>query len=174
MKPRFLYIIGGLLALVALTAYVSGETGGVSLFVTNNILIPAGQFVASLEGFSAVPYWDKKRWSWGYGTQAPGPTGTITQGEAETEMDKVILTNYTLLQQRVTRQLTGNQWSALLSFAYNEGIGNAYNLIADINSGEDSVLEPHWKEYIYAGGVVDNDLIDRRNKEWAAWSYPVL
>lgn len=173
MKNKALYIIGGLLALVVLTAFAA-DTGGVSLFVTNNILTPAGQFVASFEGFQSTPYWDVTRWSWGYGTPAPGPTGSITQAEAEAEMDKIILGDYTRLQDKITRVLSGNQWSALLSFSYNLGIGNAYNLVSDINSGDDTKLEAHWKEYIYAGGAVNQDLITRRNREWEVWSNPVL
>jgi len=127
------------------------------------------QIVPQFESFSAHPYWDEKRYSWGYGTPAPGATGTITREQALVEMRAHRRADYDYLRPLITRMLNAKQWAAYLSFAYNEGDGNADNLVDDINAGDDAVLEVHWKKYIYAGGVVKSYLIDRRNKEWQLW-----
>lgn len=129
--------------------------------------------IPSFEGFEPNPYWDVSRYSWGYGTAAPGPTGTISQAGALAAMRKVVADNYNILYPLITRQLTPNQWGAYMSFAYNEGTGNsntgAEALVNDINAGDDAVLEAHWKQYVYAGGAANNDLVTRRNKEWEVW-----
>ena len=132
-------------------------------------LTEASNLIASFEGFSPSPYWDVSRWSWGYGTPAPGPTGTITQEQALWELQTHSKKDYQYLQSIITRPLNTNQWAALLSFAYNEGVGNAAKLAANTNSGNDAALETEWNKYIYAGGVVNQSLIDRRAKEFAIW-----
>jgi GH24 family phage-related lysozyme (muramidase) len=62
------------------------------------------------------------------------------------------------------------QWAALLSFSYNEGIGRAYNLLDNINSGDDNALAAQMRKYIYAGGVVNDNLVERREKEINLWN----
>ena len=136
---------------------------------SGSIISAAQALIQSFEGFRATPYWDVSRWSWGYGTPAPGPNGTITREQAAAEMLPYIQPNYEYLLPMLTRSLNTNQWAALLSFAYNEGPGNADNLMPNINSGDAAALETQWKKYIYADGVVNADLIDRRNREWEVW-----
>ena len=126
-------------------------------------------FIPSVEGFRSSPYWDESRYSWGYGTAAPGATGTITREKAFADMVSYLTADYETLKKKITRSLSVNQWAAYLSFSYNEGVGGALHLVSDINAGNDQVLEGHWKQYIYSGGVVNNDLITRRNKEWVLW-----
>lgn len=123
-------------------------------------------FIPGVEGFSSTPYWDVKRWSWGYGTASPGATGTINRDQAFDDMMSYLLTDYELLKKRITRAMTANQWAALLSFSYQLGLGNAYNLVADINSLNDLKLRDHWNLYVYVDGKVNQDSIDRRQKEW--------
>ena len=48
-------------------------------------------FIPLVEGFRSTPYWDVKRYSWGYGTAAPGPTGTITREKAFAEKQEMWL-----------------------------------------------------------------------------------
>lgn len=126
-------------------------------------------FIPLVEGFRSTPYWDVKRYSWGYGTAAPGPTGTITREKAFAEMLTHLLYDYDLLKAKITRQLSVSQWAAYLSFSYNAGVGNAYNLVPNINSGNDTALAAQWRKYIYAGGVVNDDLVERREKELRLW-----
>ncbi len=126
-------------------------------------------FIPSVEGFEPHPYWDESRYSWGYGTAAPGQYGTITREQAFADMTAYLLNDYNTLSKRITRSLSVNQWTALLSFSYNEGVGRAYNLVDLINSGDDTALGKKWMQYVYAGGVVNDNLVKRRPKEWALW-----
>lgn len=126
-------------------------------------------FIPSVEGFIPYPKWDYKQYSWGYGTAAPGPTGTITREQAITDALVHLFNDYDTLRPQVKRPLTVNQWTAYLSFSYNEGVGNADNLLGNINSGNDTALATQWRKYIYAGGMVNQDLVDRREKELLLW-----
>lgn len=127
-------------------------------------------FIPSVEGFRSTPYWDVKRYSWGYGTAAPGPSGTITREQAFADMISHLLNDYQILSNKITRDLTVKQWAALLSFSYNLGIGNALQLVPVINSGSDSQLADKWNRYIYADGVINQDLVERRQKELILWN----
>lgn len=126
--------------------------------------------IPSFEGFRPTPYWDNEQYSWGYGTRAPGPSGTITKEQALKDMRAYVDKDYAYLKPLVTRTLAPNQWAALLSFSYNLGRYDADNLISNINSGDDQALEMQWKKYIYSAGVVSPDLIDRRAAEWDMWA----
>lgn len=154
-------IAAGILVLLILTP---------STVKASNIYQVADLLIEQFEGFSATPYWDVTRYSWGYGTPAPSDgSGVITPAEAVLELQKYVLANYNELAPQLTRKLTKNQWAALSSFAYNEGDGAAQLLVPDINAGDDNVLETHWKKYIYANHVVNDTLVDRRNREWEVW-----
>lgn len=126
-------------------------------------------FIPTVEGFRDRPYWDVSRYSWGYGTAAPGSTGTITRAQAFAEMVSYFLHDYDLLKPKVKRTLTVSQWVALLDFSYNLGIGNAYDMVPYINAGDDNALQTQWMRYVHAGGVVSQDLVTRRHKELDLW-----
>jgi GH24 family phage-related lysozyme (muramidase) len=142
------------------------------ILVGNTYRSILSDFIPTVEGFRSNPYWDKKQWTWGYGTKVTGsidnpnvkPNKTITRNEAFKEMMKDLDYRHNYLKPKL-RALSNKEWAAILSFAYNEGVGAADKLVNEINNKSDS-LQSHWKEYIYAGGLVSNDLIARRNKEW--------
>lgn len=123
-------------------------------------------FVAEWESYSATPYWDANRYSWGYGTKAPGSSGYIDRERAWQEMTAHLENDYRYLKPLISRNLAPNQWAALLSMAYNTGPGNADNLVSNINSGNWPALESQWKQYIYSNGVPLQSLRDRRAAEW--------
>lgn len=131
-------------------------------------------FIPEVEGFLPTAKWDNKQWSIGYGTAAgfdktKRPLKTITRDEALQAAITHFTKDYYLLAPKIHVNLNSNQWCAILSFSYNEGIGNAENLIDDINK-ESINLESHFKRYVYANGEKLDDLIIRRNKEWNLWS----
>jgi lysozyme len=161
MKKQSWYIIG-----LAFAGYL--------LLMAQRWLTLAARAVELFEDFSASPYWDVSRWSWGYGTAAPGSSGTISRARALADAKKVLTRDYGYLAPMISRKLTVNQWAALLSFSYNLGPGNADNLVPNINSGNDAALETQWKKYVYAGGKINSVLVDRRNKEWRLWSENIL
>lgn len=126
-------------------------------------------FIPSVEGFRSTPYWDVSRYSWGYGTKAPGSTGTITREQAFADMLSYLLSDYNLLRDKITRVLTVRQWAALLSFSYNLGNDDAVDIVPYINANDDAALSDQWMKYVHAGGVVNSTLVDRRKKELALW-----
>lgn len=156
------YTIAGL-ALLALLILPS-MSGMAAIMSITDRLIPG------FESFSAHPYWDVSRWSWGYGTQAPGGAGTISRNAAIIDMRERVHSDYEYLSPLIARPLKPNQWAALLSFSYNLGIGNADNLVPNINSGNNRALETQWKKYVYADGKIKDSLVSRRNREWLLWN----
>jgi lysozyme len=135
----------------------------------SRLLNKLASFIPGVESFEPHPYWDVKRYSWGYGTAAPGSTGTITREQAFIDMISHLMADYATLANKLTRTLNVNQWVALLSFSYNLGIGNALNLVPVINSGDDNALRTKWVKYVYADGVVNQNLVERRDKELGLW-----
>ncbi len=121
------------------------------------------------EGFRENPYWDNKQYSWGYGTRAPGPSGTITRAQALQEMRKYLQADYEYFLPLITRSLSAEQWAAFLSFSYNLGRGNADNLLENINSNNDIALGEQWNLYNKSNGLTDPDLVERRALEWQIW-----
>lgn len=125
----------------------------------------AAGLIADLEAYRSRPYWDVTRYSWGYGTAAPGATGYISEPDARREMLEFIMSDYNYLNKLLTVPLNAHQWAALLSFSYNLGKGNADNLVTNINAGNWDALADQWRQYVYAGGVVNNNLVKRREIE---------
>jgi GH24 family phage-related lysozyme (muramidase) len=136
------------------------------LAMQTSIFKLAASLIIRFEGFRSNPYWDVSRYSWGYGTQAPGSTGTITRAQAFADLVKHVTKDYQYLKPLIARNLGPNQWAALLSFSYNLGPGAADNLVQNINSGDWEALGIQWNKYIYAGGVQNEALADRRAIEW--------
>ena len=127
-------------------------------------------FVPKVEGFLSTPVWDYKQWSWGYGTAAGydrnnKPAGSITRERAFAEMMAVFNSHYQALAPLVKKKLNANQWAALLSFSFNCGVGNAKNIVETINSGTVADVVARMQKYIYAGGVRNDGLVNRRKKE---------
>lgn len=166
MKNNKVLLLGAVTFIILLMfpAFASGQ----GLFTT------AEDLIISFEGFMPVSKWDYKQYSWGYGTRAPGPGLPISEGQARNELRSHIQNDYDYLSPLITRPLKATQWAPLLSFSYNEGPGNADNLIANINSGDDNALQVQWNKYIYVhdaagNALISDDLRERRASEWAMW-----
>lgn len=132
------------------------------------------QFIKRFEGFSAKPYWDRKGWSIGYG-HFMGPRPTM-QEISEPEAYELLRTDTANFADAVKRSvnvaLTQNQFDALTSFAYNEGISafQGSTLLRKINSGDmagASAEFAKWNKARDANGnlIVLNDLTERRAAE---------
>ncbi len=134
-------------------------------------------FIVSWEGFRSAPYWDSKQWSWGYATRVPGsinnpgvnPGGSISRSQAMTDLLAHAANDYLYLLPLIDVPLSAGKWTALLSFSYNLGTGNADNLVNNINSGDREALETQWKKYIYVDGEISDHAINRRSAEWSLW-----
>lgn len=153
---RTILIIGGIVALLLLTA--------------KSFAAVLQTFLPAVEGFSPVPVWDVKQWSWGYGTAAgfdknKKPAGSITREKAWQDALQVINDHYRYLKPLITADLNSHQWAALLSFAYNVGPANADNLVANINRNDTAAVVEQMKRYVYADGRYNQGLMNRRIKE---------
>lgn len=128
-------------------------------------------FIKNQEGFSADPYWDNKRWSWGYGTAAGydknnKPPGTISMGQAEQDLLDYVKGSYIKITMALNSPLSHNQMTALLDFDYNEGFGSTLKIIKNINNGYTAQqTADEMNEYVYSGGLLNNDLVKRRQDE---------
>lgn len=145
--------------------------------------------IKSFEGFTPVPYYDNSQYSWGYGTKAPGPTGTITKDQAHNELVNHVTSVTSDINKYVLNKgvpLSQNQFDALTSLVYNVGSGAIFT--ADYNNGytKGSTLYNRLLKRDYEGagssikdfnkinGVVSSGLTKRRANELALWSTGIM
>lgn len=126
--------------------------------------------IKKFEGFRAHAYWDYQRYSIGYGTKANSPNEVITQEEAERRLrehiEKYVLPGIkNIIGQERWNQLSYNQKSALVSFAYNVGVGGATPVLKLVKAGRIQEAAQEMKRYVHAGGKVLQGLVNRRNEE---------
>lgn len=112
-------------------------------------------FIIRREGFSPTPYKDNTHYSIGYGTTCPDnmvdyyTKNPMTEEEARAEFVKA-LNNFesaiNKLAQKLERELTQNQFDALVSFCYNcgtawttETTGYMYNAVKNDATGSDFI-----------------------------------
>ena len=84
------------------------------------------EIIRRYEGFRTKAYQDSSGiWTIGYGnTHDVTPGDTITDEQAEEELREYLQSIGPLIIRSALSPLNNNQYSALLSFAYNVGIGN--------------------------------------------------
>lgn len=142
--------------------------------VTNDTV----NFIKKFEGLSLEPYADNKQWSIGYGTFAgpyPGPKPSLKltgEQQAHDLMMKDLTGREKEIKSKLKRNISQNQYSALLSFAYNTGVGAASKVIDIINQGDISRAAAKMLEYVYSGGKKLNALVKRRESEVSLFITP--
>lgn len=109
---------------------------GATMVAAQNCLTTDGlALIKGYEGFRAKQYKDSAGiWTIGYGTlcstgtlKCPGP---VTETAARAELGRAISANYgTCVRQYVKNAVNNNQYSALISFAYNAGCGALQNVV---------------------------------------------
>ena len=98
------------------------------------------------ESFSPQSYWDVSRWSWGYGTLAPGPGAFISKADADAELRKSVQDALSFLP-RIFPLFSGFdavRAESLADMAYNMGeprLRGFKKMIAAVNQ-----LPPDWME----------------------------
>lgn len=125
--------------------------------------------IAEFEGFHPTPYWDYEQWTWGYGTKAPGKTGSITQEQAKAELGNAIAAIDADLNKMVRVPITANQRKALTSLAFNVGthaLGRS-RLLRKLNAGDTAGAAAEFDFWVHAGGKRLPGLVTRRAKEKA-------
>lgn len=115
-------------------------------------------------------------WSIGYGHTGPEVTEglTITQAQADRWFIQDLQNTCSALTRLLTVSVNDNQFSALSSWAYNVGIGNAADstLIKLLNAGHYMLVPMQLARWNRVNGVVSDGLTKRRNDEIALWNTP--
>jgi lysozyme len=115
-------------------------------------------------------------WTIGYGHTGPdvrpGLTWTQVQADAALQHD---LTKFELgVNALITRNLTSNQFSALVSFAYNVGIGALKDstLLRDVNAGNFDAAKYQFGEWVNGANGPLPGLVRRRAAEAELFGTP--
>ena len=127
------------------------------------------ELLKSFEGLQLTAYLDPVGvWTIGYGTTSGVYQGMrITTAQAE-ELLQVDLHRFeTAVTDAVTRPITDNQFSALVSFTYNVGSGAfaSSTLLRLLNQGDIQGAANQFLVWVYAGGMVLPGLARRRRAE---------
>lgn len=127
--------------------------------------------IQEFEGCRLYPYRDiAGLWTIGIGhliRSGEDFTGGITQDKAYTILRQDMLIAVNSVLKLITRPLSDNQFSALLSFTYNLGGGTLQRstLRKKCNRNEDGDVPVEFMKYVYAGGRKSNGLLRRRKSE---------
>lgn len=141
--------------------------------LNNSVNDIAFDFIRNVEGFTATAQPDYKQHSIGYGlgtiNGVPVKAGdVITRTQADEEL-KTQISNLSRYVTFLTHQpLSNNQLAALISFTYNVGktAFSGSTMLKQINAGENKqTVAMQFDKWIYAGGKVNQGLVNRRNKE---------
>ena len=125
--------------------------------------------IKKFEGFTARPKWDAKQYSWGYGTRAPGPTGSITPEQADADFGREIGEAHGIVHS-FAPNAPEHVKAALTSLTYNSGGGWTKGAIGQAIARGDYAgaagLMPHYK--VTSAGKFLPGLATRRAEE-ASW-----
>lgn len=115
-------------------------------------------------------------WTVGYGSTGPHvvPGMTITEEEAETLLTDDLRRFEEGVEQLVEVPLNDNQFAALVSFAFNLGLGalSGSTLLRLLNEGDYASVPAQLARWNKAGGKVLAGLSRRREAEGELWSRP--
>ena len=114
---------------------------------------------------------DPPIWTIGYGhTRGVKKGDTCSQIQAEDWLEADLLVAEDEVQRCVKVKLTDNQYSALVSFAFNEKDFHSSTLVKKLNEGDYSSVPDELRRWIYSGGKKSSGLIRRRRLESELWS----
>ena len=133
------------------------------------------QLIKTFEGCLLNAYLcPAKVWTIGYGSTRYTNGTPVKQGDKITQQEAEILLSDTLnefsyqVSKLIKQDLTANQFSALVSFAFNLGI-NALaksTLLKKVNvNPNDKTIEQEFMKWVNAGGKKLSGLVRRRNAE---------
>lgn len=134
------------------------------------------RLIKSFESFSPTPYrCPAGIWTIGYGhtgadVHEDTAAITIEQGEALLKADLLRFERAVL--RLVTRPLTDRQFSALVSFTFNLGVGalQRSSLRMKCNRGEDAQVPAEFMKWVWASGRKLPGLMRRRRAEAALYA----
>lgn len=133
--------------------------------------------IRKAEGLSLKAYPDGDGFSIGYGhhTKDVKKDDTCTLAQAEEWLKEDSSGTAQFVQDHVKVALNQNQFDALVSFAYNVGetaFGNS-TLLRLLNEGDYGNAANQFSRWVYSKGVVDEDLVARRQQEKTLFLTPL-
>ena len=141
----------------------------------NTIAIPqqAVDLIKNFEGLKLSSYLCSANvWTIGYGTtringKAVTAGMTCTEQQAEEYLKNDLQVFAKAINRLVKVPLTDNQFSALLSFTYNLGVGalEKSTLLKKLNEGSYGAAQAEFLKWIRAGGKILPGLVRRRGEE---------
>ena len=134
------------------------------------------QLIKTFEGCLLNAYLcPAKVWTIGYGSTRYLNGTPVKQGDKITQQEAEGLLSDTLnefshqVSKVVKINLTDNQFSALVSFAFNLGVGSLQKstLLKKVNANpSDKTIEQEFLKWVNAGGKKLSGLVRRRQAEW--------
>lgn len=127
--------------------------------------------IQEFEGCKLKAYQDTKgKWTIGYGhTFGVYPGLSITQNQANTFLQDDAQNAASLVSKYVTSTLNQNQFDALVSFSFNEGIVRlaGSTLLELVNAGDFRGAAAEFAKWDLSGSVIEPGLVRRRAAERA-------
>lgn len=127
------------------------------------------QLIKGFEGLRLESYQcSAGRWTLGYGTTTGIVEGmTCTKEAAEAMLRRDVEKFAAKVSELVTQPLTQNQFDALVSFAYNVGLGafERSTLRRKLNAGDESGAADEFLRWVKANGEILSGLKRRRQAE---------
>ena len=136
------------------------------------IAMPA---IAGFESCRLIAYQDIDGvWTIGFGCTGPdiNEHTVWTQAQAWTSLLAHVQDTAKRIGWLVKTPLTDHNFAALISLAYNIGIGNfaSSTMLKDINAGNLADVPHQFTRWNQAGGKVSQGLVNRRNAEIEMWN----
>jgi len=134
------------------------------------------QLIKTFEGCLLNAYQDSVGiWTIGYGATFYQNGSKVKKGDKITQVQADELLEFHLkkfadgVSKSITVPLSDNQFSALVSFAFNLGIGSLHKstLLKKVNANpNDKIIEQEFLKWVNAGGKKLSGLVRRRQAEW--------
>lgn len=114
-------------------------------------------FIKSFEGLKLSPYQDQKGiWTigWGHTEGVTSKTPSITESQAQLILEEDIEEPEEAVTRMVRIQLTQNEFNALVSFTFNEGVTKFMKstLLSMLNNGDKAGAGKQFDRWIYYEG----------------------
>lgn len=129
--------------------------------------------IKEFEGLNLTAYPDPasggEPWTIGYGSTGPGiiPGVVWTQEQADERLTSDLTDTANQISKAIRVNLNDNQFSAIVSLAYNVGVGAVVGstLLVLVNNGHNDLASSEFPKWDHAGGQVMQGLLNRRLAE---------
>ena len=128
------------------------------------------QIIKDSEGLRLDAYSAGGRWYIGYGHSCTDCAGqTISEAQAEAFLREDVRDAEEVVKRLVAVPVNANEFSAMVSLAYNLGGGNFAKsaVVSSLNAGDRQAAADAFLNHNRAGGMVNDHLTERRHKERA-------